>query len=158
MPSKSTVYPLQYGVMEDLKNKSLTVSSGRIHTGFSSTEQDPVYIAHVLGHGPPSLEHEGLIPVGVLGPGSTEKLTPWWYHMFMRPRLHCVRNKWSWWHRNAIQGGTVTRWKGGGRYGLAVGCDTRPGVPTANCTQGFSASLKRNTFLTICWVLGSAVG
>ena len=73
MPSKSTVYPLQYGMIEDLKNKSLTVSSGRIHTGFSCMEQDPVYIAHVLGHGPPSLEHEGLIPLGVLGPGSTEK-------------------------------------------------------------------------------------
>lgn len=36
-------------------------------------QQDPVYIAPVLGHSPPSLEHEGLTPLGVLGPGSTEK-------------------------------------------------------------------------------------
>lgn len=62
--AKRIVYPLKYGMSKDLQNKSLTVSPGRIHPGVSCMEQDPVYIADVLGHKPPPLEHEGLVPLG----------------------------------------------------------------------------------------------
>ena len=80
--AKRIVYPLKYGMSKDLQNKSSAVSPGRIHPGVSCTEQDPVYTAHVLGHNPPPLEHEGLVPLGPTLPRSKHQ------HMFTGPCLH----------------------------------------------------------------------
>lgn len=62
--AKRIVYPLKYDMSKDLQNRSLTISSGRIHPGVSYMKQDLVYTADVLGHNPPPLEQEGLIPLG----------------------------------------------------------------------------------------------